>query len=761
MSVSTKSPGLSAGAAQAQKATLLPLGALVTGLSLAGGAFAQTPASVAAAETVMPVVRASASAAPEDDNRNNVQATTTRIGKTRQELRDVPQSVTVVTEKLIDDRNLETMKDALKMTAGITFLAAEGAEEDIRLRGFPLQASGDVFADGMRDPAFYERDTFFTDRIEVLRGSASMLFGRGSTGGAVNLVSKTPRLMTEHQVDLTLGSHNYRRGVGDFNVKLGQGTAVRVGAMQTQADNNGSGTPIDKAGLAAALRTGVGERHEFAASAYWLENRNGMNYGMPFINPTLTSPVADRALLPLDPKAYYAPASDRNHGSAEMFTLNQVWRLAPRSELNTRIRHGRFERDQRASTIRFANAAAQPNRTAVSLATFDPQTVLTRGNQFKIQDMQTTLAQSDYSGRFNWGGMRHELAAGIDWAHEKKQVYAVRTPAQGGVTLTKPATTVGTPNDGARVDEDSRVLRPNNAYESNGFGVYVQDLIEFAPKWKLLLGLRYDRLVGDYEIFAPPTSAADPGTTVQTPYRMEVSEFSHRAGLLFQPDAFKSFHFSAATSFNTSGDAYSLSAANVDIPPEQSLNIELGAKLDSANGMFTTRVAIFRSTKLQERNTDPLINVVTLSGQRQTAGLEIDVAGRPIKGLEIFGSFMWLPVAVIDEAPPGPEGKGARPSLTPVYSGTLWATYQLTPALRLGAGLNARGAQQPLRNPGFFVPAWVTGDLMAEYVVLRDRFTVKANLTNVSNKLYADALYPAHYVPGSGRVLQVTGSLNF
>jgi catecholate siderophore receptor len=89
------------------------------------------------------------------------QATTTRIGKGTQELRDIPQSVTVVTEKLIDDRNLDTMKDALKNTAGISFLAAEGGEEDIRLRGFSLQATGDVFVDGMRDPAFYERDTFF------------------------------------------------------------------------------------------------------------------------------------------------------------------------------------------------------------------------------------------------------------------------------------------------------------------------------------------------------------------------------------------------------------------------------------------------------------------------------------------------------------------------------------------------------------------------------------------------------------------------
>jgi catecholate siderophore receptor len=72
----------------------------------------------------------------------------------------------------------------------VTFQAAEGGEEDIRLRGFSLATSGDIFVDGLRDPAFYDRDTFNNDRIELLRGSASMLFGRGSTGGAVNQVSK-------------------------------------------------------------------------------------------------------------------------------------------------------------------------------------------------------------------------------------------------------------------------------------------------------------------------------------------------------------------------------------------------------------------------------------------------------------------------------------------------------------------------------------------------------------------------------------------
>jgi catecholate siderophore receptor len=133
-----------------------------------------------------------------------------------------------------------------------------------------------------------------------------------------------------------------------------------------------------------------------------------------------------------------------------------------------------------------------------------------------------------------------------------------------------------------------------------------------------------------------------------------------------------SFHFSAATSFNTSGDAYSLSAANVDIPPEQAINLELGAKLDSADGKISARFAAFRSTKLHERNTDPLVNLVTLSGKRHVAGIDMDFAGRITPAWEVYASYMWLPVANIDKGVAGSEGQGTRPSLTPEHSGTVW-----------------------------------------------------------------------------------------
>lgn len=733
--------------------SIVPLGTLAAGFSLASATLAQTvaPATAASAPTeaaspgtekTLPVVRVKGNV--EQSGKQAYQVTETRIGKGKQEIRDLPQSITVVTEKVMLDRKLDNVKEVLKNTAGITFQAAEGGEEDIKIHGISLQSTGDIFIDGMRDPAFYDRDTFFLDRVELLRGSASMLFGRGSTGGAVNQVTKQPRLVNESQIDATVGSYSARRLVGDFNVRTGETSAMRVDVMRNVADNNGAGSKIDKQGLAGSYRWGIDEQDEFTATLYVLQNKNGMNYGLPWIKPTLSSATADTTLVPVDPSNYYGMSSDFNEGTAEYGMLSHTHRFSRDVELVSKIRYADYTRDQRASLLRFPSG--------VSLANLNDNTVLNRSLQLKKQNMQTLTAQSDLSAKFNTGSLTHTLQAGIDFANEKKQVFAAT-----GVSPAKPGTKIGTPDDGALYNEGLRTFRRSNAYESNAFGGYAQDLLQVAPMWKLLGGLRFDNLRGHYETY----SAATPVTTAS--YDMNVSKWSNRTAVLFQPDAQWSFHLLRATSFNTSGDAYSLSASNVNIPPEQSVNVELGAKYDTADGKLSTRLSIFRNTKYHERNTDPLnTNVVTLSGKRHAAGLDFDIVGRITPLWEIFANFTWMPEAKIDiSSATSGERQGDRPSLTPVSSGTLWTTYLVHPQLRLGAGLNGRSGQQPNRNPGFYADKFVTADAMAEYTVTPDTLSFRLNVSNLTNKRYADQLYTAFYVPGAGRVVSLTATYKF
>ncbi|MDR7270581.1 catecholate siderophore receptor [Pelomonas saccharophila] len=756
---------------------LLPLGALAAGFGLSTAALAQTaaPAQKAPAkeESVLPTVRAKASAEPQ--GKDGYQATETRIGKGKQDIRDIPQSLTVVTEKLIDDRNLDNVKEVLKNTAGITFQAAEGGEEDIKIHGISLQSTGDIFIDGMRDPAFYDRDTFFLDKIELLRGSGALMFGRGSSGGAVNQVTKQAVLADQNQIDVTVASHGGLRAVGDFNTRSGETTAWRIGAMVNRADNDGSGNMINKSGIAGSLRTGIGETDEFGLTLYALQNGNGMNYGMPWVRPTPTAPVSSTTLIPVEPTAYYGMASDRNKGSANYVMGTHTHRFSPDVELVTKARYASYTRDQRAGTVRFAAAALQPGGIAASLATFGPNTVLTRGTQLKIQDLQTLTVQSDLSAKLKAAGMEHHVMTGVDFAQEKKQVYndtpgltaQQRASFYAALGLTKPNTLVGRPDDGASIDESRRQPLKASEYTSRSAGAYVQDMVSITPEWKLVAGLRYDKLKGDYDNFNYSYNATGtPGydkisRTTTDSYQMNVSEWSKRAAVLFQPSAQLSLHLMAATSFNTSGDTYSLSAANANIPPEKSVNLEFGGQYDSADGKLTTRFGIFRATKLHERNTDPLTQLVELSGKRHAQGIDIDITGRITADWEVFGTFTWMPTAIIDIGAEGAEGQGARPSLTPRYSGSLWTTYKITPQWRVGGGLNARSGQQPNRNPGFYAPKFVIANLMAEYAVVEDTLLFRLNVDNVTNKLYADTLYTGHYVPGKGRIVALTGTYKF
>jgi catecholate siderophore receptor len=740
---------------------LLPLGALL--LAACAGSWAQTaPAEGRTLETV--TVREKAEV---PRGKDALRATTTNIGKGTQELRDIPQSMSVVTEKLIDDRNLDTVKDVLRQTAGVTFQAAEGGEEDIRLRGFSLATTGDIFLDGMRDPAFYDRDTFNLDRLEVLRGSASMLFGRGSTGGAVNQVSKLPQLLDENEIVTTVGSHQFRRVTGDFNKRIGEDRAVRFTGMVNKADNNGAGSSIDKKGAAASYRFGIDTPDEFLLSYYWLDNDNGINYGIPWIRPRASdSSAANTIIGSLKPTDNFGLASDYNRGSAKIATLAHTHRFSEDAQLRTILRKGEFTRDLRAGAIRFAAANLQPGGLAADLSNFGPNTVFTRGNNLKIQDMDVLQAQSDLSAKFDALGARHQLTAGVDFSREQKLVYAARTAAQGGVDLTKPTTRAGTPFDGASVNEAARVLRDNNDFTNNAFGVYAQDLVQVAPHWKVLGGLRYDHMRGKYSIYNIPANAAGPVTTQS--YEQSVSDWSKRVGLLYQPTERMTYHFSYGTSFNTSGDTYSYNALSANTPPEQSENIEVGGTWESADKRFFTRFAIFRTTKKNERNTDPdsAATRLLLSGKRHAAGIELDASGRITPKWEVYGSYQWLPIARVDDAASTVNTVGNRvgdrPGLSPRHSGTVWTTYQLTPKWRVGGGLNFRSRQAPadVTAPAWEAPGFVTADLMTEYAFTPD-VTLKANVSNLTDKLYADSLYRGHYVPGAGRLVQVSLAVKF
>ena len=737
---------------------MLPLGALMLAASV--GSWAQSAGSTPAASAgTLGTVTVTEQA--EIQGKDQIQTKKTSIGKGTQDIRDIPQSITVVTEKLIDDVKLDTLKDALHYTAGITFAATEnGTDQDIRLRGFPIASTGDLMIDGMRDPSQYDRDTFNLDRIEVMRGSASMLFGRGSTGGVVNQVSKKPLLADQTDVVGTVGTDGYYRTTADFNIRTGETSALRINAMYNKADNGGAS--IDKNGIAPSYSWGLGTADEFTVGLFHLKNNNVPMSAVRYVNGTLAN---------VKPGDYYGTSADFVDGEANY--VHGAWKhaFANGGELRTQVRSGVFDRAQWSTAVgacgaRPNAAGACPTGTA-AVTSLNPDTFLTRSGLTPRKDRyKATYAQSDYSQAFDALGVRHELLTGIDASREE----ANRFQNNGSTLGTRPFTRVGTPDDGAGLTGTglSPQWRNSSNYKSTAYGLYVQDLIQIAPSWKLLGGVRYDNFKGDFDQvnYRAGVVSNTPLNVAST--RLENSPWSYRGGVLYQPSPTQSYHVSYGTSFNTSADTYQyVTPQNANTPPEKSRNLEFGAKLDWFDGALSTRGAIFRTEKFNERTTDADFagSAYTLSGKRHTAGVELDVVGRLGPQWEVYGSYTWVPVATIDQAGSAAAAQasvGQRVGLTPKQSGALWVSYQATPKLRVALGAHGATENRPLSgttgaaSATARVPGFVVADAMIEYKFTPDVY-VQLNVNNLSNKAYGDQLYPGFTILGSKR--QVLGTV--
>src|SRR5574343_45627 len=195
--------------------TLIPLGAMLFGLAL-------SPVSQAADSSSADATLGTVLVQDSRETQGTYQPTTTRVGKLPQLAKDIPQSLTVVTSQLMEDTNAHTLKEALRHVSGLTFNAGEGGRigDNFNLRGF--YTFGDMYLDGIRDVAQINRETFNTEQVEVLRGSAAMLFGRGQAGGVINQVSKEPGLINKSSITGTVGSYDYKRVTADANQVVGE-----------------------------------------------------------------------------------------------------------------------------------------------------------------------------------------------------------------------------------------------------------------------------------------------------------------------------------------------------------------------------------------------------------------------------------------------------------------------------------------------------------------------------------------------------------
>lgn len=709
-------------AARAGKVGQAVLGILA--LAVASGT-AAGEATGASSEQELPGVRVVEDALETD---NGYQPVTTRIGKTEQAPIDIPQSVTILTAPLLEDRGVDSLEDALRNVASLTFNAGEGGRigDNVTLRGYSIV--GDLFLDGMRDVAQYNREVFNLSQVDVLRGSASMLYGRGSTGGVVNQASKQPQLRDFAEVSLTGGTENYGRATMDANQTLGATTALRVNAMYTDTDSFRDVVQQRRWGIAPVVGFGLGTDDEWTLAYFRLEDDNLPDYGVPYFQ--------GRPLdVPIE-TFYGLGNADYERNETGIATATYQHRFDADTSLRTALRYGDYSRDLWATAPRLAAGTTE----------ITDDTVINRQRQARGGEEDAWTSQTDLTTRFAALGVRHELLAGIELVREDARRWNYAT------SVANPTTTVGDPDPrpGLPVAYFEDVVRTNPvSYTADTVGVYLQDVVSFTPRWKLLLGGRYDDFSADYD-------RPEPQGNLDRTDRV----FSWRAGLMYQPTPMQSWYVSHGTSFNPSGELYALDDRSANTPPEKSRNTEFGAKWDLVDGMLSVRTSLARSEKTNERNTDlSMPDVYLLSGRRHTDSVELEVVGRPTGRLELFGaaSRLW---AEVDEASGQQAGaQGKVPVNTPDYTASLWATYRLGSRWTVGGGVEAVGARYANATNTVEVPGYHRFDAMAAYRL--DHLALQLNALNLTDETYYEGVYTGHVVPGTSRAFRLTVSWTF
>ncbi len=700
-------------------------------------------ASAAEAEKTLKVINVIDSANKEAAGSTGYNAAVSKVGKTNQALRDIPQSVTVVPEQLIKDRGAETFKEAVRNVAGLTFNAGEGGRvgDNITLRGFSVV--GDLYLDNLRDVAQYNRDTFNVESIDILRGSASMLYGRGSAGGLINQASKTPRQYGVNEIGMTFGNFKNKRVTADLHHSFAPTTNGRLNLMFTDTGSFRDVAKQKRIGIAPSIVFGGGEKNQTTLSHFYLKEDNIPDYGVPYQNNRpLDVPV----------NTFYGLANaDYERNNANIFTASHQILMGSNGTLVAKLRAAKYQRDLWVTAPRYAGAL-----------TIDAPNNINRGRPARGGEETPLIVSADWSVTANLQGIKFDNLIGVEVATEKSKRWTngngVLVNPAVATQIANPATQALAPNASPDFAAGyfTRFRYNPNSFKSDTQGVYAQSTVSVTKDWKVVAGLRWDQLKGDYD----RTITAAGATQGQLESLTRVDRVvSKKIGVLYQPTNMASYYASYGTSFNPSAELYQLDPRGVNTPPELNRNIEAGAKFDLLEGDLAIRSAIYRTQKTNERNTDVTNpNVYLLSGKRHTDGIEFEIAGRLTPQWEVFASAA-LQRARIDNAL-NTTDIGKVPTNTPRYTSSLWTTYQLSPKLKLGGGIEHVALRYASNANTNALPSYKRVDALLEYR-LSDTNAVALNIQNLANVNYYEGAYTGHVVPGTKRAAKLTWTFKF
>jgi catecholate siderophore receptor len=675
------------------------------------------------------------------------QATQSSLTRMPLPLIDTPQTVNVVQQQVIQDQNAGNVKDVLRNIAGISFRAGEGGNQGDTpyIRGFAAQS--DIFRDGVRDPGWYTRDDFAIERVEVYKGPSSFLFGRGSTGGVVNLVTKTPEDRNSNEVTLSGNTAPGARVTVDSNFKANDNVSGRIVAMGQLYDIAGRDhVEQNRFGIAPSLKMQVNDRTKVTLSYIYQHDKNIPDYGVPFTNPANGLP---RSPVPVARDTWYGILSGPNPDVERVDA--SVATAKVEHEFNNNLKVTNITRY--TDVLRYQlNVFPEPNTTVPLLSNLNANWTPNR-NSVAIHS-KLFANQTDFLAHFNTFGWEHTLATGFDAQEEKRDFLRNAWTGQAGTNFLDPNPFrfggVALPPTASQLTDGT----------ADAAGAYVADQVKFNRFFELLGGARYDYF--KFRQVAPLAAASVRDLTSVN------NVLSWRVGAVFHPFSNTSLYAMHGTSFNPSADNLTISVttpatalSQFALPPEKNVTTEFGAKADLLDGRLSVAAAVFQTDKTNMRVPDASNATVTaLDGVARVRGFEASATGKLTEQWQLIASYSYIHARIISSSIP--IQVGAEPMNTPTNAFSLWTTYDVTPKFQVGGGAFYVGqtygdlptAATSLPQSGL-VPAYWRFDAMLAYK-FDEKTTLQLNVYNLTNAYYYESAYTNWAVPGPGRSAALT-----
>lgn len=681
---------------------------------------------LAAADTTLAPMDISATASEADQGYRATRAST--ASKSDVPIKEEAQSVQTVTPQLLQDYEVRTLDDASKFVSGVTQSnTLAGTKDAFVKRGFGSNADGSIFRDGVRSNLSHNFDAT-AERVEVLKGPASLLYGALEPGGLINVVSKQP----QYQQRTTLSGSAYSEGGGNLGVDttgpLGDsGFAYRLIA-ERQSEDYWRNYGVDQHSLVAPSLSWTGERASLTLAYSYNDYSGPVDRGTVFVNGHPSSASYDKRL---DEKWSESKGITETASARYEYQLSDDWK--------TRLIYA-WNND------RYSLDFAQP----VSLAANGNLLRTANGAHY---DYETTYASWDFIGRQDLLGQRHDLLVGLD--HEDNDQYRGNTyrnnnASRRNININAPVYgSLAAPSllSTTQSDQDSSL-------ESTS--LYFKDNWHLNDRWILVLGGRYQT----FKQYSDQGLGRD--------YVVNLDKRDHAAlplaGVVFQATDTLSLYGNYSRSFvpNTTVD----DRGNT-FDPEEGRSFEVGAKYDLTPGL-NLNVALY---DIQKKNVVTTSNVAGVSvseaaGKVGSRGLEVDLTGHLAERWDMIATYAYDHTEVLDD----PSNEGKRLPQAPKHSGSLYLTHHLLVPSNLGGWHLGGGARYVGERAGdaansFYMSSYTVADafLRWDLPVTGYQTRLQLNVDNLFDKEYypSSANSPLQVAVGEPRTARLSATVSF